>query len=81
MGSGCVVLGIDGQRQGLDRTEVERRHFREMVLLFLHAAEVGRVGTIEQIERRERNEYSGETELMVEEMNHPRDRSADEVLG
>ena len=49
-----LILGVDGERQRLDRREMQIGHLAHVALLVLDAPEVDLVGAIRQVERRGR---------------------------
>ncbi len=46
-----LVLGVDRQRERLDRREMQIRHLADPALLGIHAIEVQAVGAVNQVER------------------------------
>ena len=50
---GRLVLGVDGQRQRLDRGQVQVGHLLDVALLVVDAPQVDLVGAVGQVERRD----------------------------
>ena len=74
-----LVLGVDGQRERLDRRQVQIGHLSHAALLGIHAIEVEPVGPVDQIQRNQHQRDQARVGRLVERRTHRGRACADDV--
>ena len=81
MRGGGIVLGIDGEGQGLNGSEVKCRHFADMILLFPDPAQIGGIGAVQKVEGRPGDDDAAGAQSFVEEIGSAGNQPAHKILG
>ena len=77
---GCLVLGFNGQRQGLDGSQMKVRNFFHMPLLVFQLAQIEAVGPVDQINGWDKQQRSFPVEFAVEPANRACNTGSDQVI-
>src|SRR5579864_5257563 len=78
---GGVVLGLDGEGQGLDGAQVEVCHLLHVALLIFQFAEVQAVGAVDQVDGGQDEERCLPIERVIQPDDDGGDASSDQVIG
>src|SRR5579864_515828 len=78
---GRVILGFDGQREGLDGAQMEVGHLFHVALLVFEFAQIEPIRTVDQVDHRQNEQGGFPVEIAIEPSDHACDCGTNEVVG
>ncbi len=76
-----VILGLDGQRESFDGSQVQRRHLLGVLLLVLHPAQIEVIGAVDQIYDGDGQQRGLPAEMSIDGAGRAHDQRAQQIIG